>query len=529
MTTNEIKKMYGNASAEEIHAAYEEVDPSASNRYDNDRTPLHTACLHADSAAVGILLSRGANPNATDCYGLVPLHLLAESVKNDRHFPQGEIRKCAEQLFDAGARVIYKNEKHQTPILVAGERGCGELLEAAVAKGARLSATDPEGNTALHLVCRWVGNALESLALQQKKIDRLDAGKLQQLKAEFDKAPDDWYAKMQYEDDLKRHTETRKELEARQRTVDGFYYSAKALLEGGLDPEEKNNTGRTPLDYAVENGAKRIGALLRGIDAASADAATGGMTLHQAVAQGDCEALKACIAGGADLDAVSDESGDFKDRTPLAVAALCFDLDAVHVLLEAGADPNFKDAQGRTALAGWFEWLGSSRLTGQQERDKIPQRIFKAMLSKGYEVDGTVDDRSNTLLLAACNRADRLQKAVVKELVEAQADVNKPNAEGQTPLMLINRIERGGREVAEQQILLLEAGADVAAVDRDGNTPLHYAAMNRDAAVGKEMAEMLFEFGNPKPEAVNNQGKSALEIATENNNEPLVKLILMNS
>ena len=76
---------------------------------------------------------------------------------------------------------------------------------------------------------------------------------------------------------------------------------------------------------------------------------------------------------------------------------------------------------------------------------------------------------------------------------------------------------------------MLEAGAEVAAADRDGNTPLHYAAMNRDAGAGKEMAEMLFEFGNPKPEAVNNQGKSALEIATDNNNEPLVKLILMNS
>lgn len=529
MTTNEIKKMYGNASTEEIHAAYKEVDPSDTNRYDHDRTPLHTACLHADSAAVGILLSRGANPNAADSSGFVPLHLLAESVKNDCHFPEGEIRKCAEQLFNAGARVIYKNEKHQTPILVAGERGCHELLEAAVAKGARLSATDPEGNTALHLACRWVGNALESLALQQKTANRLDTGKLQHLKGEFDKAPDDWYAKMQYDDEMKCHTETRKELEARQRTVDGFYCSAKALLEGGLDPEEKNNAGKTPLDYAVESGAKRIGALLRGIDAASADAATGGMTLHQAVEHGDAEAVKACLAGGAEVNVLSDEAGDFKGMTPLAAACQCFDSGIVSLLLEAGADPNFKDAEGRTAPARWYDWRGTHLLRQQQEDEHVPQKIFRELLSHGYEFDGAADDRSNTLLTLACNAPDVLRGSLIPELIAAGADVNKSNAAGQTPLMLISRIGRGGREAQDLQLALLEAGAEVAAADRDGNTPLHYAAMNDNAGAGKEMAEMLFEFGNPTPDAVNNAGKTALEIATDNNNEPLVKLILMNS
>jgi len=55
---------------------------------------------------------------------------------------------------------------------------------------------------------------------------------------------------------------------------------------------------------------------------------------------------------------------------------------------------------------------------------------------------------------------------------------------------------------------------------------LIYAAKNRNANSGKEMAELLFDFGDPKLEHVNNEGKSALEIATELNNEEFVKFLL---
>lgn len=532
MTTNEIRKMYGDSSAEEIHAAYKEVDVEDTNQYDRGNTPLHTACLHADSVAVGILLARGANPNIPNDARKVPLHVLAGAVRNNKHFPEGEIRKCAEHLFDAGARVIYKDESNKTPILAAAERGCHELLDAAVAKGVKLTTTDSSGNTALHLVCDFgVRNALECLEYQQKKVDRLDTVKLEQSKAKMDNEPNEQIWKTLYESELKGHEDAHKELEALQRTVEGFYLSAKALLEGGLDPDEKNNAGRTPLDLAVENNAKRIGALLRGVEG-SAEAATGGMTLHQAAEKGDCEAIKACVKAGTDLNAIcDDEKGDNKGRTPLAVACYHFELLAVQTLLELGADPNFKDADGRNALSWWFEWYGQRFLVATLVKDRIPQQIFKALLDKGYEIDGPIDDKSNTALTAACRRVwenGELALLLVSELIATHADVNKPNGAGQTPLMLINQVKRRDSG-ADLQITLLEAGADVAAVDRDGNTPLHYAAMNETPSTGCEMAEMLFEFGDPKPDAVNNAGKSALEIATENNNEPLVKLILMNS
>jgi ankyrin repeat protein len=75
------------------------------------------------------------------------------------------------------------------------------------------------------------------------------------------------------------------------------------------------------------------------------------------------------------------------------------------------------------------------------------------------------------------------------------------------------------------QLTLLERGVNVAAADQDGNTALHYAAKNRNKNGAKTLCDMLLEFG-ADASVVNNAGKAALDIATEQDNEPLVKLLL---
>mgnify|MGYP003701849099 CR=1 FL=1 len=118
---------------------------------------------------------------------------------------------------------------------------------------------------------------------------------------------------------------------------------------------------------------------------------------------------------------------------------------------------------------------------------------------------------------------ETLRWLLVNAAIVHRADVNKSNIQGQTPLMLASGANpaRDMRMGDEIQDLLLENGANVAAKDKNGNTPLIYAAQNIGQSA-KDMAENLLDFGDPLVDHVNNAGKSALDYATEKNNEMLV-------
>ena len=167
--------------------------------------------------------------------------------------------------------------------------------------------------------------------------------------------------------------------------------------------------------------------------------------------------------------------------------------------------------------------------------DKIPliEKLLKLLVDNGLKINDTVDSKENTAFIKACKSIDEnnlsngktLAAVVAKFLLKENCDVNLTNLDGQTALMFLC----ASRDVESQdlQIQVLEAGADIEATDKNGNTPLIYAAKNRNASIGKEMAELLFDFGDPKLGHVNNDGKTALEIATDLNNEEFVKFLLI--
>ena len=63
--------------------------------------------------------------------------------------------------------------------------------------------------------------------------------------------------------------------------------------------------------------------------------------------EGDLDAVKLLIDAGADVNARED---DEDGKTPLLAACCCYNPDIVRALIEAGADVNAKDEFGRTAL-----------------------------------------------------------------------------------------------------------------------------------------------------------------------------------
>ena len=68
--------------------------------------------------------------------------------------------------------------------------------------------------------------------------------------------------------------------------------------------------------------------------------------------------------------------------------------------------------------------------------------------------------------------------AAVRALMAQKADVNAPQADGATALHWA--VFKGNKEIAD---MLLRAGANAKAANREGSTPLWLASVNGDAAI----------------------------------------------
>jgi len=106
--------------------------------------------------------------------------------------------------------------------------------------------------------------------------------------------------------------------------------------------------------------------------------------------------------------------------------------------------------------------------------------------------------------------------ATVRALLKSGADVNQPNADGSTPLMLAVHEEN-----AEITDLLLTAGAKPDATSRYRMTPLNIAAETGNAAI----LERLLTAG-ADPNGVSEEGQTALMTAARNGKTDAVRALI---
>ena len=139
--------------------------------------------------------------------------------------------------------------------------------------------------------------------------------------------------------------------------------------------------------------------------------------------------------------------------------------------------------------------------------------VVKRLLEAGADVNAKDNDGQTALMLASTN--NRRDLRVASELLKAGADVNAKGNDGQTALMLASWV---GKEVVSE---LLKAGADVNAKDNDSWTALMLASR----AGRTEVVDMLLKAGADM-NAKDTHGQTALMLATTREHPKVVDLLL---
>jgi ankyrin repeat protein len=247
----------------------------------------------------------------------------------------------------------------------------------------------------------------------------------------------------------------------------GSTKAMRALLKAGAEPNAKPDAKARLhgpfFDGAHERGMALGRAVARAQEAANeagpaavdADAATRSLSM--------LKAINAAIVSMQPVDYADDYAAYI---TPLMIAANTSSLDAVKLLVQAGADLGARDKKGRTALT--------------YAKEAKFKRVI-AYLETVYEKQNA----AGALTLPEAAATGTLYR--VKVLLEAGADVEESDEHGQTPLMFA--VAAGHVEVVR---MLCAAGANVHATRGDDGRDLWTFAFAKPDA---DIIRCLIEHG----------------------------------
>lgn len=289
------------------------------------------------------------------------------------------------------------------------------------------------------------------------------------------------------------HTDEGAEM-MRQSIENGDLTAVSCMLDAGFDVDTRLGAGRTPLMTASLFQQKKVVDFLLSRKAdpnAQTSSSYGGVTpLILAIGQGDLEITKKLLDAGANPN-IADAEG----RTPLIAAEIRKELNIplLETMLNSGADIHAISDSGFT-LFGWAV-------------ENNDMDVVKYLIQKGVKIDGTEKERP---LLESCMKGNY---KMVEFLCENGANVNVSLEDGTTPLMvsldypeiityLINHKAKTEQTNSEDLTALMLAAikdkskaiaplvngkANVNGKDPKGLSPLMYATMHDNIDTAKEL------------------------------------------
>jgi ankyrin repeat protein len=376
-------------------------------------------------------------------------------------------RAAVQRLIRSGADVNAANRYGVTPLLLAAQRGHGDLIEALVKAGATLTIAEaklPEGQTLLMHAAR-TGNVASLKALIAV------GSSLNARETRTGTTAAIWAAAGNRAQAIRVLAEAGADLNVLSK-VTSYPHTQNGVLLSGLE-EGYSYVGQTVLP--------------RG----------GWSAVMYAAREGAVDAARALAESGAQLD-LTDPEG----TTALIIAIINGHYDVAAMLIEKGANPNIADIKGMTPLYAAVDMHTIGDTFGRPYPPRgvidgsldaartliagganVNARLTAPILKRVYDAGDNRLGEGATPFMRAARKCD---VAMMRTLLEAKADVTLAQKSGNTPVMLCaGAVSAGNSEDTPERVsedealsairLALDAGVDVNAQNATGDAALHTA------------------------------------------------------
>ena len=475
-------------------------------------TPVADAARAGDRAAVQRLLRDGADVNTAHGDGMTALHWAATNGDAE----------LTNMLLHGGGKVVSRTRLGgYTPLALAAEAGHGAVVAALIKAFADANAADTSGTSVLMLAAASGDRDTIRVLIEHGADIHARESAMEQTALMFAAA----YNRVNAIEILLAHGA---QLDAASKVVNVTAPAARGPAPPGAPAGGGPPRGRgTPTGVAGRERPYSYSELV---------GTQGGLTpLLFAVRQGYADSVKALVAAGADVNTVS--AGD--KTSPLLMAIINGHFDLAQYLVDRGADVTRASNAGVTPLYAVLNIQWGPKSMYPQPQAYLQQKVsyldlMKALVAKGADVNARVnrkvwftsfntdlsgvDEIGATPFWRAAYASD---VDAMRLLVASGADPNIPTMRpagrprpadsdreagadvsglppipvggpGVPPLLAAAGVGYGEGFAANShryaptgflpaiEYLVDELGADVNAVDYDGNTAVHHAASRGD-------------------------------------------------